>query len=113
MTPTLEKRIETSARAFVRALARRPLAEVWPHVGWPGDFVECTLIARRVGSSWTLRWHLGDRCEPDAVAHSYVTREDLLNDPEKTAHELEVCAKRALTRQLAASPDASTTPSDA
>lgn len=103
MTPTLEKRVHTSARAFVRALDRRPLGEVWAHIGWPGDHVECTLIARRVGSSWTMRWHLGDVCVENAVSHSYVKREDLLNDPEKAVRDLESCARAALTRLLAAS----------
>ena len=100
MTTTVESRIQTSARAFVRALARRPLAQVWPHIyqgPYPDPYVWCTFVARRVGHSWTMRWHVGDR--DDATANSYVTRRDLLEDPEAAAEQLVGVARVALQKR--------------
>lgn len=99
MTPTLEKRIHTSARAFVRALARKPLAQVWPHVCWPGDRVACHLVARKVGSSWTMRWHLGG-----GQIVSHVKRQELLYDHDAAFQRLVASAKA----EMASSGDRAT-----
>ena len=97
LSPTLEARVEQSARAFARKLRRMPACDVLPHVPDGGPHLPVHLRVRRYGSgNVSLRWHVGVGEDPDARDYVPLRRFGFEHFEESTAAELAHVARTAL-----------------
>lgn len=112
LSPTVEARIERSARAFTRKILKMPAAELMRHVSHHD--IPVHLIARRCGGkTMTMKWHLGDGGD-DATACTFIPVSMLrfTHAESGIGDGLADAARSALTAHAASTPGAVATSSD-